>query len=423
MYKSIDEALNLIKPNQRIFLHGGSATPNYLCAELAKVIKSIGKIEVTGISLHGKNPLIDKTLQDVVQFNSCFLGDNLRTPVSEGWADYIPIFLSEIPLLFSSGKLPIDVAIIQVSPPDKFGFCSLGISVDVTKSAVLNAPIVIAQVNPQMPRTHGHGIIHIKDINAMVYYDEPLKEIYFEKENNITHQKIGVICSQLIEDGSTLQMGIGEIPNAVLASLSNHKNLGIHTEMLSDGVIPLMENGVVNNKLKIKHPGKVVTGFAMGSKKLYGFVNDNPEFAFLETEYINNPHVIRQNPKVVAINSAIEIDLTGQICSDSIGTYQYSGVGGQMDFMRGAALSVGGKPIIAMASQTSKGQSKIVPVLKTGASVVTTRSHAHYIVTEFGWVNLFGLNLKQRAKALINIAHPNHQEDLEKQSFERFKSW
>jgi acyl-CoA hydrolase len=421
MYKSISEALDFIKPNMRIFLHGGAATPRYLCSALANKVKEISPIEITGISLHGPNALIQPQLLGDIHFNSCFLGDNLREAVHNGYADYIPVFLSEIPALFSSGKLKLDVAIIQVSPPDKFGFCSLGVSVDIAKSAVNNAKLIIAQVNPRMPRTHGHGIIHIKEISAMVYHEEELDESCFISEIKPTSKKIGENCAALIEDGSTLQMGIGEIPNAVLASLTNHKNLGIHTEMLSDGVIPLMEIGAINNKNKIKHPGKVVTGFAMGSRKLYDFIDDNPEFAFLESEYINNPYVIRQNPKAVAINSAIEIDLTGQICADSIGTYQYSGVGGQMDFIRGASLSIGGKPIIAMNSLTGKGKSKIVANLSEGANVVTTRAHAHYIVTEFGSVDVNGLNLRQRAKALINIAHPDFREELEKSAFERFK--
>jgi acyl-CoA hydrolase len=396
----------------RIFLHGGAATPQYLCSALADRAKEISPIEITGISLHGQNALIKPELFEHIHFNSCFLGNNLRKAVQEGYADHIPVFLSEIPSLFSSGKLELDVALVQVSPPDKFGFCSLGVSVDIARSAINNSKIIIAQAN---------GIIHIKEISAMVYHEEELDESCFIKEVNAISKKIGENCASLIEDGSTLQMGIGEIPNAVLASLTNHKNLGVHTEMLSDGVIPLMEIGAINNKLKLKHPGKVVTGFAMGSRKLYDFIDDNPEFAFLESEYINNPYVIKQNPKVVAINSAIEIDLTGQICADSIGTYQYSGVGGQMDFIRGASMSLGGKPIIAMSSLTSKGKSKIVANLSEGANVVTTRAHAHFIVTEYGSVDVNGLNLRQRAKALINIAHPNHREELEKAAFERFK--
>ena len=322
--------------------------------------------------------------------------------------------------MFEKKILPLDVALIHVSPPDKHGFCSLGTSVDIARSAVKNSKYVIAQVNKQMPRTHGDGIIHISEINTVVEVDEALPEVSYNKLVNETSLTIGRYCAELIDDRSALQMGIGAIPDAVLSCLNNHKDLGIHTEMFSDGVIPLVEKGIITNKYKKKHRGKIVTGFAIGTKKLYDFVDDNPQVVFLEIEYVNDTKVIRQNNKVVAVNSAIEIDLTGQVCSDSIGTYQFSGVGGQMDFMRGAALSDGGKPIIAMPSTTHTGESKIVPLLKNGAGVVTTRAHVHYVVTEYGVAYLFGKNLKQRALALMNIAHPMHREWLEKEIYKRF---
>ena len=318
--------------------------------------------------------------------------------------------------------MPIDVALVHVSVPDQHGYCSLGVSVDIARSAVNNAKYVIAQVNPNVPRTHGDGMIHASRFHAMVYCEDQLHEANFGGAVSESDGKIGQYVAELIDDGSTLQMGIGSIPNAVLQCLYNHKNLGVHTEMFSDGLVDLFDKDVINNKFKVISPNKTVTGFALGTKVLYNYVNDNPAFSFLDIDFVNDPHIIKQNPKVVAINSAVEVDVTGQICSDSIGTYQYSGVGGQMDFMRGAALSQGGKPIIALPSRTQKGVSRIVPYLKQGAGVVTTRAHAHYIITEYGVAYLFGKNLRQRAKSLINIAHPDDREELERQCFERFKA-
>src|SRR5690606_39096941 len=335
--------------------------------------------------------------------NALFVSQNVREAVNSGRGDYVPVFLSEIPLLFRRGILPIDVALIQVSPPDKHGYCSLGVSVDVTKAAVQVAKYVIAQVNPKMPRTHGSSMVHTSQINAMVAFEQDLPEVTHENSGSGTASKIGAYCAEIIEDGATLQTGIGAIPDAVLASLTNHKTLGIHTEMFSDGIIPLVEKGVITHQHKKKHPGKIVTGFVLGTRKLYDFVDDNPIISVLDIDYVNDTSVIRTNPKVTAINSAIEIDLTGQVCSDSIGTYQFSGVGGQMDFIRGAALSENGKPIIALPSTTSKGISRITASLKPGAGVVTTRAHMHYVVTEYGVAYLWGKNLKQRAQALINI--------------------
>jgi len=297
----------------------------------------------------------------------------------------------------------------------------MGVSVDIARSAVNTAQHIIALVNPNVPRTHGDGLIHSSRFDSMVYCDEPLYEMDFSTKATPADAKIGKYVADLIEDRSTIQMGIGSIPDAVLKSLTNHKDLGVHTEMCSDGIIDLFEKDIINNKYKQIHPNKVVTAFALGTKRLYNYVNDNPAFQFLDIDYVNDPHVIRRNNKMVAINSAIEIDITGQVCADSIGTYQYSGVGGQMDFIRGSSLSEGGKPIIALPSRTAKGISRIVPTLKPGAGVVTTRAHVHYVVTEYGVAYLFGKNLRQRAKALINIAHPDDREALERSCHERFK--
>jgi acyl-CoA hydrolase len=347
----------------------------------------------------------------------------VRQAVQEGRADFVPVFLSDIPDLFRKGYLPIDVALIQVSPPDIHGYCSLGLGVDIARSAVDTAKVVIAQVNPLVPRTHGDGMIHASKITHMVWAEEPLPEVDYGAKLGADELKIGQVIASIIEDGSTLQLGIGTIPDAVLKALGSHKNLGLHTEMFSDGIIDLIQNGVINNSKKRIHPNKTVTGFAIGTRRLYDFVHDNPAIAFLDIDYVNDPNVIKRNPQVVAINSAIEVDLTGQVCADSIGTYQYSGIGGQMDFIRGAALSEGGKPIIALTSRTKKGISRIVPFLKTGAGVVTTRGHVHYVVTEFGIAHLYGKNLRQRAKALISIAHPDDREGLERASFDRFHAF
>ena len=419
-YESADEAVQAVKSGNRIFVHGSAATPLQLLKALINRRHELENVEIVSISTLGDGIFDAPDIGKSFFMNSLFVSNNTRKLVNSDHGDYIPVFLSEISLLFEKKILPLDVALIHVSPPDKHGFCSLGTSVDIARSAVKNSKYVIAQVNKQMPRTHGDGIIHISEINTVVEVDEALPEVSYNKLANETSLTIGRYCAELIDDRSALQMGIGAIPDAVLSCLNNHKDLGIHTEMFSDGVIPLVEKGIITNKYKKKHRGKIVTGFAIGTKKLYDFVDDNPQVVFLEIEYVNDTKVIRQNNKVVAVNSAIEIDLTGQVCSDSIGTYQFSGVGGQMDFMRGAALSDGGKPIIAMPSTTHTGESKIVPLLKNGAGVVTTRAHVHYVVTEYGVAYLFGKNLKQRALALMNIAHPMHREWLEKEIYKRF---
>jgi acyl-CoA hydrolase len=419
-YVSAHDALQIVQPGQRVFLHGGAATPVRLIEALLARAGELEDVEVISTSTLGKGLFPKEVLGNSFFINSLFTSDNVRDIVNSGNGDYIPIFLSEIPRLFDSGILEIDVAFIHVSKPDAHGFCSLGVSVDVARSAVKHATHVIAQVNENMPRTHGDGQIHVSEIDTFVEANGALPEVNYAAGISPESETIGKYCSELIEDGSTLQMGIGCIPDAVLKQLTNHQGLGIHTEMFSDGIIPLVEKGVITNEYKKKHRGKLVTGFAIGTRKLYDFVNDNPQVAFLSIDYVNDTRVIRQNPKVCAINSAIEIDITGQVCADSIGTYQYSGVGGQMDFIRGAALSEGGKPIIALPSVTHKGESKIVPFLKQGAGVVTTRAHIHYIVTEYGVAYLYGKNLRQRAEALLQIAHPDHRESLEREIFKRF---
>jgi acyl-CoA hydrolase len=421
VYTTAEEAVSLIHSGQRIFIHGSAQTPVYLLKELARQSDRLQNVELVFISVYGDIQVDKPEYASHFHINSLFVSASIRQAVAEGRADYVPVFLSEIPELFKRNVLPIDVALIQVSLPDKHGYCSLGVSVDIARSAVDTAKYVIAQINPNVPRTHGDALIHSSRFHRMVYCDDPLQEVKFGEKVGPVELKIGGHVASLISDRDTIQMGIGSIPDAVLRSLMNHKDLGVHTEMCSDGIIDLFEKDIINNKYKRIHPNKVVTAFALGTKRLYDYVDDNPAFQFLDIDYVNDPHVIRRNPGVVAINSAIEIDITGQVCSDSIGTYQFSGVGGQMDFMRGAALSEGGKPIIAMPSRTSKGISRIVTFLKPGAGVVTTRAHMHYVVTEYGIAYLFGKNLRQRAKALIEIAHPDDREALEKDCFERFK--
>jgi acyl-CoA hydrolase len=420
-YKQAAEALAIIQSGDRVFVQGSAQTPTCLLKELAKEAYRLRDVELVSISVYGDMHVDKPELSESFKINSLFVSAALREDVNNGLADYIPVFLSEIPNLFTQGILPIDVALVQVSPPDQHGYCSLGVSVDVARSAVNTAKYVIAQVNPNVPRTHGDSLIHSSRFQSMVWCDTPLYEAKFGERAGKTEMQIADFIAGMIEDRSTLQMGIGAIPDAVLKALINHKDLGVHTEMCSDGIVELMERDVINNRYKRIHPNKVVTGFALGTNKLYNYVNDNPAFQFLDIDYVNDPHVIRRNNKMVAINSAIEIDITGQVCSDSIGTYQFSGVGGQMDFMRGAALSEGGKPIIALPSRTAKGVARIVPTLKPGAGVVTTRAHVHYVVTEYGIAYLYGKNLRQRAKALINISHPDDREALERSCFERFK--
>jgi acyl-CoA hydrolase len=419
-YIPAEQALSVIKSGDRVFVQGSAQTPLFLMRELAKLAPGLKDVELTFITVQGDIEVDKPEYADSFHINCMFVSESVRQAVNEGRADFIPIFLSDIPDLFRKQK-QIDVAIVQVSQPDQHGYCSLGVSVDIARSAVNTAKSIIAQVNPNVPRTHGDSLVHTSRFTSMVYHEEPLPQVDYGVKVREDELKIGQLIAGLIEDGSTLQMGIGTIPDAVLRSLHGHKNLGVHTEMCSDGIIELVDNDVINNTKKKIHPYKTVTGFAVGTRRLYDYVNDNPAFVFLDIDYVNDPHVIRRNPKVVAINSAIEVDLTGQVCADSIGTRQFSGIGGQMDFMRGAALSEGGKPIIALTSRTNKGVNRIVPFLKQGAGVVTTRGHIHYVVTEHGTAYLFGKNLRERAKELISIAHPDDREMLEREAFERFK--
>ncbi len=420
-YVSAENALAVIQSNQRVFVHGSACTPLYMLRELAKQKDRLQNVELVSVSLQGDIVVNKPEYAGSFLINSFFVSEPVREAVGDGRGDFVPVFLSDIPDLFKKKILVLDVAIVQVSPPDEHGYCSLGVSVDVARSAVDCAKYIIAQVNPQMPRTHGDGLIHVKRITHLVFHEEQLPQVDYGAKTGPAELTIGKHVAELIDDGSTLQMGIGTIPDAVFKCLHNHKNLGVHTEMCSDGIVDLFEKDIINNTKKKIHPFKTVTGFAVGTKLLYDYVDNNPAFAFLDIDYVNDPHVIRRNPKVIAINSAIEVDITGQVCGDSIGTRQFSGIGGQMDFMRGAALSEGGKPIIALTSRTKKGLPRIVPVLKPGAGVVTTRGHVHYIITEFGSAFLYGKNLRQRAKALIEIAHPDDREMLEKDCFERFK--
>jgi acyl-CoA hydrolase len=422
IFVTVDEAVKNIHSGNRVFIHGSAATPVYLVKALQERHRELRDVELVSITTMGDLDLDNPAYQESFFVNSLFVSANTRGAVNSDHGDYVPVFLSQIPQLFRANILPIDVALVQVSPPDGHGFCTLGTSVDVALSAVQTAKYIIAQVNPKMPRTHGDGFIHVSKIQSLVYHEDDLPEVDYSSRVSSQIEQIGKNVASLIEDGATLQMGIGTIPDQVLKNLTHHKNLGVHTEMLSDGIIPLIQKGVINNSNKKLNVGRSVTGFMLGTRKLYDYVNDNPEVRVMDISYVNDTSVIRKNPKATAINSAIEIDLTGQVCADSIGTYQYSGIGGQMDFMRGASLSEGGKPIIAIPSITSKGESRIVPFLKEGAGVVTTRGHVHWVVTEYGIVNLFGKGLKQRAKELISIAHPSHREELERSFHERFLS-
>lgn len=420
-YVSAEEAVSVIKSGDRVFSHGSACTPNFLIDELARQADRLRNVEFVSITQQGNIEIAKPEYKDSFYINSLFTSTPVRGAVNGDNGDFVPVFLSEIPILFKNGLLPIDVAIITVSPPDKHGYCTLGTSVDIARAAVDTAKKIIAIVNPKMPRTHGDGMVHIQRIDKMVWHEADLLTINYSEKVGAEELQIGKNVAELIDDKSTLQMGIGTIPDAVLQCLHNHKDLGIHTEMLSDGVIDLIQKDVVNNKYKGFHNNQTITSFCFGTRRLYDFVDDNPSISFLDVEHVNFPINIMKNKKMTAINSAIEVDITGQICADSIGTFQYSGIGGQMDFMRGAALSEGGKPIIAITSRTKKGVPRIVPHLKLGAGVVTTRGHIHWVVTEYGAVNLYGKNLRQRAKLLISIAHPDDREALEKAAFERFK--
>lgn len=417
---SAEEAVSVIKSNQRIFVHGAAMTPKLLIGALMKRASELRNVEIIHLHTEDKAPYGSDIYKNSFHVNSFFVANNLRKEVNEENADYVPVFLSEIHLLFNNGLLTPDVALLQISPPDRHGYCSLGASVDIALAAASCAKILIAEVNEQAPRTHGDGNIHIGKFNFIVKTDTNLC-VHYPTSTTEKTKKIGKLISTLIDDGATLQLGIGAIPEAVLSELHSHKSLGLHTEMFSDGIIPLVEKGIITGEKKKIAVGKLVSSFVLGTPKVYEFIHDNPIVSMREASYTNDPGIIRMNPKVTAINSAIEIDLTGQVCADTIGGYQFSGVGGQLDFIRAAALSENGKPIIAMESTTHNGESKIVPFLKQGAGVTTTRAHIHYVVTEYGIANLFGKNLRERANALIAIAHPSHQENLFQEAFKRFK--
>jgi len=411
-----EEAVKQIQSGMRIFLTGNCSVPQVVLSALVARASEVDNVEIIQVLSIGSTEYVSQEMVGHLRVNTLFISDNVRDAVNQGRADFTPTHLSEIPRLFSSGVLPLDIALIQVSLPDEHGFCSFGVEVGVTKTAAQHAKIVIAEVNPQMPRTLGDSFIHVSKIDHIVPVSYPLPEVSMGEPTELS-KKIGQHVAGLIENGSTLQLGIGTIPNGVLHYLRDKRDLGIHSELFSDGVVDLYEAGVVTNEKKTLHPGKMIAGFLLGTRRLYEFVDNNPIVELHPTEYVNDSYIIAQNDKMVAINSAIEVDLTGQICADSVGTRLYSGTGGQLDFIRGAARSKGGKPIIALPSVTvtSSGQrySKIVPTLKLGAGVVTTRSDVHFIVTEYGVADLYGKSIRQRARALIEIAHPEMQEDLE----------
>lgn len=419
-YISAEKAFSSLKSGDSIFIQTGAAIPMVLVNGLVEVGGKLSNISIYQMHTEGLAPYCDPCYKGIFNTHCFFIGNSTRAAVNSANADYIPVFLSEIPALFRKKIIPVDFALLHVSPPDEHGYCSLGVSADIAIAAAEVAKNIIAQVNPNMPRTHGGGMIHVSRFSAMVSSNDPIPEIEVGEPNDI-EMKIASNIAGLVDDGATLQMGIGKIPNAVLSKLIHHKKLGIHTEMFSDGIIDLVEKGVITGEMKMKHPHKIISSFAVGTKKLYDYINDNPLFEMHDTAYVNDTYVIMQNPKVTAINSAIEIDLTGQVCADSIGCRLYSGVGGQMDFIRGASLSEGGKPIIALPSITKNGASKIVSTLQAGSGVVTTRAHVHYVVTEFGVANLYAKNIKQRIRELINIAHPSHRETLEKEAFDLWK--
>ncbi|XP_044738755.1 4-hydroxybutyrate coenzyme A transferase-like [Chrysoperla carnea] len=408
-----------------VFAQGAAATPTCLLDSMAKVGEAQKLRDIMVVHMHTEGDLkyLHKEYKDIFRNASVFMGANVRKPAEEGLADPIPIFLHEIPKLFSRGIIKPDLTLIHVSPPDNHGYCSLGTSVDCVRTGLIYSKIIIAQINRQMPRTFGDGLIHISHFDYCTEIDTPLPESGGQTPSE-AEIKIGkFIAENLVDNGATLQMGIGSIPDAVLNELKNHKNLGIHSEMFADGVVDLVEKGCVTNHMKTLFRGRIVGSFLNGTKKLFDFVNNNPLVEMLRIEYVNSTQIISKLPKMTAINSAIEVDLTGQVNADSIGTKMYSGFGGQVDFIRGAAEGFDGlgKPIIALQSVTKKKQSKIVPILKPGAGVVTTRAHVHYVITENGIASLFGKTLRQRAYELIQIAHPDHRESLEKAAFERLK--
>jgi len=417
MVVTAHEAVSHIQPGQSVFLGTGCATPVELVKALVGRARELTDIEIIQLLTRGDAPYATKELANCFPVNSFFISQNVREIIQQGFGDYTPICLSDIPRLFKSGKMPLDVAMIQTTPPDENGLCSLGVSVDIVKSAAENARIVIAQVNPQMPRTLGNSLIHVYDIDYLVPVDVPIIENQ-EPEPRPGTEEIGEYLAGLVEDGSTIQLGIGRVPQAVAPFLLKKKDIGIHTEMLTDVIIDLVEAGVISGALKSMDRGKIVASFVMGSKRLFDYIDNNPLFSFNPTEYVNDPFIISRQNKMVAINVALEVDLTGQVCSDSIGYQFYSGIGGQLDFNRGAARSEGGKAIIALHSTAHGNKSRIVSTLTPGAGVVTTRGDVHYVLTEYGVAYLHGKSIQERALALISIAHPDFREQLLKDAIQ-----
>lgn len=410
---SADDAARLIKSGQRVFLTGNCSTPQVFSAALARRYEELHNVEIVQLLDLGAGEYFTAEMADHIRLNSLFISSKVRRLVNDGLADFTPIFLSEIPWLFIRGRLVLDVTVLQVTPPDAHGYCSYGVEVGVSKSAAEHAGMVIAEINPRMPRTLGDSFIHVSQIDYFINVDYPLPEIKPEAASPV-QERIARYIAELVPDGATLQTGIGGIPDAVLRRLTNHKNLGIHTELFSDGVMEMIERGVITCAAKTLHTGKVVAGFVLGTQALYDYIHDNPIIELHPTEYVNDPFIIAQNERMVSINSALEVDLTGQVCADSIGGRFYSGVGGQVDFVRGAARSKGGMTFIALPSTTKDDTvSRIVPQLKPNAGVTTTRNDVHFIVTEYGVADLYGRTISERVHALIHIAHPRFRDELE----------
>lgn len=420
-FVSADDAVKAVKSGDHIHFSSVASAPQVLIEALCRRGErgELKDVRIHHLHTEGPAPYSDPKFNGIFFHQGFFIGSNVRPSVQSGYSDYIPVFLSETQKLYRCGALRCDVAMIQVCPPDRHGFVSLGTSVDATLAAIECASTVIAVVNPNVPRAWGQAMIPMDMIDIFVQDNTPLKEAVFSRPDEI-ETAIGKNCAELIEDGACLQMGIGAIPNAVLAQLGNHRDIGIHTEMFADGVLDLVRKGVINGRNKVTDRGKLVSTFLMGSKEVYDFIDDNPMVSMMDVGYTNDPYIISRNPKMTAINSAVQIDLTGQVCADSIGTKFYSGTGGQVDFIYGASLSRDGKAIIAMPSTTKKGVSKIVPFISEGAGVVTSRAHVHWVVTEYGAADLYGKSMQERAKLLINIAHPDHREALDRAAFERF---
>ncbi len=414
----VNTALSAIRSNDRIYVGGGAGVPKALISNLTKRAGMLRNVEIAQILTFAEAPYADPEFEESFRVNALFIGNNVREAVREGRADFTPVFLSEIPSLFRDGSMPLDAALVMLAPPDEHGFCGFGVEVGTTKPAAEEARIIIAEINQQMPRTLGDCFIHVSRLNHIVEVDYPLPEVPQAGTSEL-HLKVGEHIAEMIPDGATLQMGLGSIPDAVLYHLSGHRDLGIHTELFSDGVIDMVNRGVITCSKKTFHPGKIVAGFLFGSKRLYDFAHNNPLIELHPSDYVNDPFNIAQNDNMVAINSALQVDLTGQVCADSIGAKLYSGAGGQVDFIRGAARSKGGLPIVAFLS-TAKDESlsRIVPMLYEGSGVVTTRNDVHYVATEYGVARLHGKTVRERARALIGIAHPKFQEQLTRAAHE-----